>query len=262
MADEEASQVTTLVVRATPAKVANYRDYKQLLRVDFWYSCAYCTMTEVEAQGIRFTIDHYEAQVKVPEKETDYGNLLWACDPCNTFKGDLWPDDELTQAGLRFYRPDLDHPEHHFALKGQRVEGQSPIGEFTVEMLDLNREQLRRLRDLRGRLQSSSREILVGLRSLLDIPIDRLPRHVRSRFLELRGKLEGESGKLEMTVGDVVMALSKSIMLDTDLESRKRAKGRRQYLASVRALVAEADGGTAESESAEALDGDDEPAEE
>ena len=48
-----------LVVRSNPPQGENYNEYKEILRYDFFYTCAYCTMMEAEAAAVRFTIDHY-----------------------------------------------------------------------------------------------------------------------------------------------------------------------------------------------------------
>jgi len=39
-------------VRREVTKKSNYQDYREDLRYDFWYSCAYCSITELEAMGI------------------------------------------------------------------------------------------------------------------------------------------------------------------------------------------------------------------
>ena len=67
------------VTRSFVAPKGSYANYRQDLRVDFWYSCAYCSITEVEAQGIAFEIDHYAPHSKFPELKHDYGNLMYSC---------------------------------------------------------------------------------------------------------------------------------------------------------------------------------------
>jgi hypothetical protein len=45
-------------------------------RNDFFYSCAYCTMSEAEAQATRFTVDHYEPKNAQPDLINAYDNLM------------------------------------------------------------------------------------------------------------------------------------------------------------------------------------------
>jgi 5-methylcytosine-specific restriction endonuclease McrA len=80
-----------LVTRTTVPPAKHYSEYKEVLRQDFFHSCAYCTMAESEAQGIRFTIDHYEPQKARPELINYYDNLMYACEECNLRKGDRYP---------------------------------------------------------------------------------------------------------------------------------------------------------------------------
>ena len=234
------AESTKLVVRSTDhGEVAHYGGFRQLLRVDFWFSCAYCSLTEVEAQGLRFTIDHYLAKSKRPDLERVYTNLMWCCDACNPLKGDFWPDEVLENRGFSLYRPDRDHAEDHFTISGTRVSGITPIGQLTVEALDLNREQLRRLRELRARLASSSIEVIAGVRALLAVPIDRLSPALRARYVELKRALSEEQKDATATLEELLEAWARSHLLDVDLEARARASGRRKYLKSLRALLPE-----------------------
>lgn len=228
---------TSLVVRSPQDCALHYQEYRQALRTDFWFSCAYCTITEVEAQGLRFTIDHYLAKKKRPDLEAAYENLMWCCDACNTMKGDLWPDAELEDAGYSVFRPDEDLAEEHFSLDGLLINGLTKKGEFTVEMLDLNREQLRRLRELRSRLSESSIEVLAGIRALLSVSIDRLPPHVRARFLEIRKGLAEENAEIASSLEEMLEAWARSHLLDVDPDAKKRAKSRRKYLQDLRAIL-------------------------
>jgi hypothetical protein len=76
-----------LVTRSTVPPGLKYSEYRQTLRHDFIYSCAYCTMSEAEAQAIRFVIDHYEPRNARPDLIDDYENLMYSCDECNDRKG-------------------------------------------------------------------------------------------------------------------------------------------------------------------------------
>ena len=147
-----------LVVRSNPPQGENYNEYKEILRYDFFYTCAYCTMMEAEAAAVRFTIDHYEPTSAQPDLENEYNNLMYACDPCNTRKGDRYPPPAARAEGVRFFRPDEDVHSHHFELTGKRLRGKSKTGDYTIDALDLNRYMLNRLREIRIR-QNRCREL-------------------------------------------------------------------------------------------------------
>lgn len=99
---------TDLVTRSEVPACLPYSEYRPYLRYDFICSCAYCTMTESEAQAIRFTIDHYHPQNARPDLIDEYSNLMYACDECNTRKGDRYPPTSAQTNGIRFFRPDQD----------------------------------------------------------------------------------------------------------------------------------------------------------
>jgi hypothetical protein len=67
---------------------AGYESYRPWLRDEFAFRCVYCLTREV---WTRFTgtyaIDHFLPVATNPDLETDYGNLLYACIPCNLAKG-------------------------------------------------------------------------------------------------------------------------------------------------------------------------------
>jgi len=143
--------------------------YKPYLRVDFWYSCAYCTIAETEATAIGFEIDHH--QPKTAGGTDVYENLMWSCKHGNELKLDLWPPDEARAKGLRFFRPDQDQADDHFELSGEEIIPKTSVGEFTKEILDLNRQTLLDLRRLRRRLFAATEALLEGVRGLRKLSI-------------------------------------------------------------------------------------------
>ena len=56
------------------AAVKSHLGYSEHLRVDFWFSCGYCTIAETEARGITFEIDHYHPESAGGSSE--YSNLM------------------------------------------------------------------------------------------------------------------------------------------------------------------------------------------
>ena len=180
-----ANERKPLVTRSAVPQLTQYGEYKRYLRPDFIYSCAYCTMSEAEATAIRFVIDHYEPQEGNEDKISDYNNLMYACDQCNARKIDITVPPAAREAGYRFFRPDMDIHEDHFKQgklrSGIEIEATSPVGEFTIQGVDLNRASLRRLRELRAEIFECGSFLMHGVAGLKNFPIDRLPPQIKAK---------------------------------------------------------------------------------
>jgi hypothetical protein len=227
---------TALITRSAVKPMARYQDYREFLRWDFWFSCAYCAITELEASGIGFQIDHYEPQSERTDLISDYSNLLWACGPCNRHKGGDYPSDQDRLAGLRYFRPDRDDAYEHFELAGLRLSPLSKVGEFTIEMLYLNRFALQEIRDLRREVFEADSEILVGLRALKGISVDQLKPQVRTKFLQIRKRLERRAEEVA-DLDALMRQFNRSPLLDRDKDQVEFPKRRREWLGEQRALL-------------------------
>jgi hypothetical protein len=163
--------------------VSGYKDYLPVLRRDFLYSCAYCTITEAEAKAKGMSIDHYEPVTARPDLEHEYNNLMYVCEVCNSLKGDRTPPESARNAGIRFFKADEDVRSEHFKPSGMRVEGTTKAGEYTVDAVDLNREGLRRIRALRRTLLDNEHFVAEGVAALASFPFDRIGPQVRGEAL-------------------------------------------------------------------------------
>lgn len=237
MASPEGGTSTAIVVRSTVPQKSSYNDYREELRFDFWYACAYCTSSEMEAWGLGFAIDHYEPQSRREDLKNDYDNLMWSCSSCNGYKGDLAPTEDQRKAGLRFFRPDRDNPDDHIKLETVRVKPLSRAGEYTIETLYLNRYYLRRLREIRERLYKSSQGIIDGIRSLRRQSIDSFPPKIRARVLEIRKDLQRQAEGVATDLDELLRNFNKSILLDPDPEKKEQTVRRRNYLKKINALT-------------------------
>jgi 5-methylcytosine-specific restriction endonuclease McrA len=213
-----------------------YSGYRQILREDFFYSCGYCTLTEFEAQGLSFQIDHYEPQTSRPDLANDYQNLMYSCDECNRLKLDVDPPPAAKEAGQRFYRPDGDVWDHHFSSSGQRVDSRSNVGEFSIEGLDLNRQSLRRLRDIRRRLVDCDDHIAKGILGLRRFRIDQLPATVRARAVAAINNLTSGAETMSDRVDRVLKDGARSPLLDPDDEKADRKASRDENLSRLKGL--------------------------
>lgn len=235
------SEVTTraervLVSRSEVQPGLKYGQYRQVLRADFFHSCAYCTLTEAEGGGIRFAIDHYEPQNSRPDLVDEYSNLMWSCDTCNLYKSDRTPPEKARAQGVRFFRPDEDQYLDHFRRVKTRLEDITRTGWFTIEALDLNRETLQRIRGLRERLSSCEEAITAGVVALRRFSIDQLPNHLRGPaqrgIKSLIGAYEGVVDQIEVLLREH----AKSHLLDEDETVEVRTEERLEKLKAVEAL--------------------------
>ena len=193
-------------------------------------------MAESESMGIRFTIDHYEPRSKRADLINDYGNLLWACDPCNDHKGSDCPTPEIRARGYRYFRPDQDEASEHFELTEDLfVSGKSNTGEYTINLVGLNRAALLRLRHLRKRLYESDELIARGRRALLGRSIDLFPPRVRVEVQQSRKQLSDDAASLT----DALRELNKSVLIDPDPGKKEHAANRRSYLKKMKTVSSE-----------------------
>ncbi len=121
----------------------DWRKYREILRVDFEFRCAYCEMTEASVFGIgAFGIDHFRPKSRYPELDCTYSNLYYCCNDCNRYKGAIWPSEDSSTRGYFFPDPCVCCPvPDHFELNGEAfLVPSTRAGGFAIEVLGLNRE--------------------------------------------------------------------------------------------------------------------------
>ena len=154
--------------RSVPKR--RYRDYtryRDLLRRDFRYRCAYCLIHEFHNGGAaNFAIDHHRpirGAYARPDLAGEYKNLYWCCSECNQNKADRWPAPQQEALGFRWIDPcELwgDHDLHWQITYDGEIKWLTPAGEYTIRMLMLHKREdlkahwskLQRIATLRDRL--------------------------------------------------------------------------------------------------------------
>ena len=209
----------------------------QAVAEDFLYSCAYCTMTETEARGIGFNIDHYMPQEHYPESVSDYANLMWSCEGCNWYKAG-YPEPGREIGWRRVIKADAENPRQHLSLEdgSSRLTHRTPTGEFNVQLLRLNRYILLRLREARRKLWASNEFIAHGMSELLNIPLDLLDKRYRAPLLRLQQRLGREYRGALTSVKKFIEDAAKSELLDPEPDRAEQLRARREYLRSVGAV--------------------------
>lgn len=109
--------------------------------------CEYCRLPD-EMGKYTHHIDHI---IPIAHGGTsDPDNLAWACFECNTYKiRDVASYDPTTKMLTPFYNPRTQKWDDHFEITGAIINGKTPIGRVTVQMLQMNNEaQVEMRRDL------------------------------------------------------------------------------------------------------------------
>jgi hypothetical protein len=115
--------------------------------------CEYCRLHQRNSE-LSHHIEHVVARQH--GGLDDINNLALACHRCNLHKGpNLCGIDPLTGGVEILFHPRRDQWFAHFAFRGAYLEGLTPSGRATVEVLDLNdarrlelRQELLRLGEL------------------------------------------------------------------------------------------------------------------
>jgi hypothetical protein len=102
--------------------------------------CEYCRLASISST-VPFHVDHI-----IPIKHggaDEIENLCLACYRCNAHKGhDLTGFDPLTGKIARLYHPRLQKWAEHFVLQdNMRIEGLTPEGRATAQVLQINDEK-------------------------------------------------------------------------------------------------------------------------
>jgi hypothetical protein len=98
--------------------------------------CEYCQLPQF-LTILPHELDHIVAQQH--RGLTTSENLCLACALCNSHKGpNLTGIDPVTQAITRLFHPRQDDWNVHFRWNGPVLEGLSPIGRTTIEVLAIN----------------------------------------------------------------------------------------------------------------------------
>lgn len=227
---------SVLVTRSEVTAGLPYTEYRPQLRYDFFHSCAYCTMTECEAQALSFSIDHYEPRQKAPELENEYSNLMYACTICNTYKSDRSPPPTARAAGYRFFRPDQDIYQQHFERDGLKLKTKTNTGFYTSQVLYLDRLALKRVRRARKKLADCDRLITEGILALRNFPLDQLPPHVKGAAARAIRQMTSFAEGFAEGIDQILREQARSPLLDKDPKALKASLERAANLKDIEGI--------------------------
>ncbi|MDR2469244.1 MAG: HNH endonuclease [Tannerella sp.] len=125
---------------ATPKVVWNQKWLKQKVLDKAFGKCCYADIS-LNVEGNYMEIDHFLPKSKHPDKVMEWDNLLPSCKPCNLSKGD---HDTKVEP---IVNPFTDNPQEYLYFMGEEYYGRNEMGERTIRVLGLNKEQLQKKRE-------------------------------------------------------------------------------------------------------------------
>jgi hypothetical protein len=125
--------------RHGPVGYAEYQTYKPFLRDEFAFRCVYCLVRErwYPNDADSFGADHFVPKVLNPERATDYDNLVYACNRCNSSKH---------KAALLLDPTGVCLGDHLRVLEKGEIKGLTNEGEYLARRLRLISPGARRWR--------------------------------------------------------------------------------------------------------------------
>jgi hypothetical protein len=113
---------------------------RQLVRQRADGRCEYCRLPDWLPPLEPFHLEHIVARQHGGQTEAE--NLAWACHRCNRHKGpNLTSIDPETGEIVPLFHPRRAAWSSHFALRGFRLVGLTPIGRASVALLQVNAER-------------------------------------------------------------------------------------------------------------------------
>jgi len=232
--------VMTKLQYVNPPEYGTYESYREYLRKSSKYSCAYCTISESEAPGATFNIEHFKPRKYFPKLATKCENLRYSCPRCNSYKRDLWISEEMgcsrncrdcthyvCQENIaRFIDPMREDPSKAIFLgEDDKLHAytDSKPADYTIKYLRLNRAQLIKLRHVR-RFMDSWLEELKDRRKKAEASLN----EIRAKQNVFSEAIKTSSSEQNSTYQDVVATMyemmatqSEQSLLFIDEEIRK-----------------------------------------
>ena len=120
-----------------PGKIDNVDNvdvYQDCVRLDFFYTCAWCGEHEDQfGQGV---VHWYEPYIK----RADYSELLWTCEACDRSRDNAWPTAREMNAGFEFVNPRVEPLSKHLYMDAAIVKPHTTQGAYMIDAIHLNAE--------------------------------------------------------------------------------------------------------------------------
>ena len=133
-----------------------YSHYRAEVAEDCQHRCVYCDADAHEVGGAEaMQLDHFrpESYAEYEHLSNDPRNLHYACGRCNVWKSDWWPArgrDGTHNSSEGFVDPFAEDRRIYFAISPDgSIRPLQPPARYMIRLLRLDREFLRKLRELR-----------------------------------------------------------------------------------------------------------------
>ncbi len=172
-----------------PGPFTEHRSYKPHLQSAFRRKCVYCRTPDGLKGEEGFGVDHYLPKSRFPHLAIAWPNLFYACNVCNTWKGEYVSTPEL------FLPNPCDHQmSDHLQYSGAKIDTYTVHGEWLKELLHLE-----------------------GLRTFREFILSALGKFLRVRN-ELVEDLTDYEARLDTAQTDEDRSLLQAAILDTAAE--------------------------------------------
>jgi hypothetical protein len=119
-----------------PKGYKDYKSFKPWLRDEFSFRCVFCLVRERWYPPLGadvFAVEHLLPRREAPDRECDYENLLYACQQCNSCKGEQWPVPDPCRE---------PYGQHVRVRDDGIIEGLTKDGQRLIRILRLDRADL------------------------------------------------------------------------------------------------------------------------
>ena len=147
------------------------REDVEFVRSRAGFACEYCGVTETDCGG-PLTVDHHRPQSQGGSDLPD--NLVYCCWRCNLHKAAYWPSSPTDP--ILWNPRDGSRDGHLLLLANGLLHARSPVGNFTLARLRLNRPALVAHR-ARRLAQTTEQSLLDRYRDLLALLEQMQQRH-------------------------------------------------------------------------------------
>lgn len=219
------SPATHRLDRAHVPPEGAYPTYRDCLRWEFGFTCAFCLLHEADfiahgAEGTGlFAIEHAELRSARPDLKDVYGNCFFICRFCNGARGKRPRTDAR---GNRLLDPCIDPWAEHFAAENDHLRAAAGDADasYTHRAYDLDDERKIRLRTDRRRTLPTIRDTLTETPDL----IERLLTLAESALPEARRSLTSVARKLHLHLGQAKEDLLRFRAIPEDAPSECRCE--------------------------------------
>ncbi|MEG3132372.1 hypothetical protein SC206_02155 [Rouxiella sp. T17] len=128
---QNVSVLTAKFANNNKARVWHHYDVREACMTLSTNKCAYCEVM-LDQKSTYMEVEHFKHKDAYPNEVIKWTNLLPSCRHCNGSKG----DHDVVKEPI--VNPCIDNPPDHFEMTGYRLIPKTPLGEMSIEVLNLN----------------------------------------------------------------------------------------------------------------------------